>query len=75
MTDKQLADIKKVDDEFFLPKMQEVFEKADGDFEKMMAEMAKLTEERNAKVKPLISAEQYTKYIEMFSRGPGGGNR
>ena len=82
LTDKQIADIKKIDEEF-APKQRELMEKMrnGGDREKMREEMTKLNEERNAKVKPLLSAEQYTKYVEMFSRvggrpgGGGGGNR
>ena len=77
LTDKQLADIKKVEEEFF-PKQMELFEKYRDDRETMMTEFQKLREEQNKKVKPLISAEQYTKYVE-FNRprqgGGGGGNR
>ena len=77
LTDKQLADIKKVEEEF-TPKQMELFEKYRDDREKMGEEMRKLTDARNAKVKPLISTEQYTKYVE-FNRprqgGGGGGNR
>jgi len=82
LTDKQVADIKKIDEEF-APKQRELAEKYRDDREKMAAERTKLNEARNAKVKPLLSAEQYTKYIE-FNRprqgqgqgqGGGGGNR
>ena len=77
LTDKQIADIKKIDEEF-APKQRELFEKYRDDREKMAAERTKLNEARNAKVKPLLSAEQYTKYVE-FNRprqgGGGGGNR
>ena len=77
LTDKQLADIKKVEEDF-APKQQELMEKFRGsqDREAMSAEFQKLREEINAKVKPLISAEQYTKYVEFNtfrSRGQGGG--
>jgi len=74
LTDKQLADIKKVEEEFF-PKQMELFEKYRDDRETMMTEFQKLREEQNKKVKPLISAEQYTKYVEFnnFRRGQGGG--
>ena len=77
LTDKQLEDIKKIDDEFYFPKMQEIAEKAAGDFEKMRTEMTKLNEERNEKVKPLLSEEQFTKYVEAntFRGGGPGGNR
>jgi len=79
LTDKQLADIKKIDEEF-APKQRELFEKYRDDREKMQAERTKLTEARNAKVKPLLSAEQYTKYVEFMrprqgQGGGGGGNR
>lgn len=72
LTDKQLADIKKIDEEY-TPKTRELFEKYSNDREKMTAEMTKLNEERNAKVKPLLSADQYTKYVEMNNRMRGGG--
>ena len=75
LTDKQLADIKKVEEEF-TPKQMELFEKYRDDREKMREEMTKLSDARNAKVKPLISAEQYTKYVEFNRpRQGGGGNR
>ena len=73
LTDKQLADIKKVGEEFF-PKTAELFQKFEGDFEKIGPEMQKLREQQNEKVKTLISAEQYKKYVEFVSRPPGGGN-
>ena len=75
LTDDQLDKIKKIDEEFN-PKMRELFEKYRDDRDKMMEERTKLVEARNAKVKPLLSAEQYTKYVEMTSRfGGRGGNR
>ena len=76
LTDAQLASIKKIDEEFN-PKMRELFEKYRDDRDKYTEERTKLTEARNAKVKPLLSAEQYTKYVEMMSRfgGRQGGNR
>ena len=85
LTDTQLAAIKKVDDEFYYPKMQELRQQAGGNFnsESMRTEMTKLNEERNEKIKPLISAAQYAKFVESFTgfgRGRpggqgGGGNR
>ena len=72
LTDKQLADIKKIDEEF-TPKQTELREKYRDDRDKMREESQKLNEQRNAKVKPLLSAEQYTKYVEQYGRGFGGG--
>ena len=79
LTDKQLADIKKVE-ESYTPKMNELRTKfmETQDREKWAADFQKLREEINAKVKPLISAEQYAKYVELNSptfgqRGQGGG--
>ena len=80
LNDTQLEGIKKLEAEY-QPKLSELFEKYGNDREKMMEERTKLTNERNEKVKPLISAEQYTKYVEMSSQqgrpggGGGGGNR
>ena len=75
LTDKQVADIKKVYDEYS-PKQTELMQKYQGgDREKMMEEFTKLNDERNAKIKPLISADQYTKYMETFGRSFGGGQR
>jgi Spy/CpxP family protein refolding chaperone len=74
LTDKQLGEIKKIEANF-RTKMQEVREKAGGDREKMREEMTKLRNEQNAKVKPLLKEDQYTKYVEMnqFRGRPGGG--
>ena len=77
LNDTQLSGIKNIEEEY-QPKMLELFEKYGNDREKMMQERTKLTNERNEKVKPLISAEQYTKYVEMSNqqgRPGGGGNR
>jgi len=76
LNDSQLASIKKIEEEY-QPKMRELFQKYGDDREKMMQERTKLTNERNEKVKPLISAEQYTKYVEMSNqqRRPGGSGR
>ena len=80
LNDTQLAGIKKIEEEY-QPKMRELFQQYGEDREKMMAERTKLMNERNEKVKPLISAEQYTKYVEMSNQqgrpggGGGGGNR
>jgi Spy/CpxP family protein refolding chaperone len=74
LNDTQLDGIKKIEEEY-QPKMRELFQKYGDDREKMMQERTKLMNERNEKVKPLISAEQYTKYVEMSNqqRRPGGG--
>jgi hypothetical protein len=73
LNDTQLAGIKKIEEEY-QPKMRELFQTYGDDREKMMAERTKLMNERNEKVKPLISAEQYTKYVAMSQQGrPGGG--
>ena len=81
LNDTQLDGIKKIEEEY-QPKMRELFQQYGDDREKMMQERTKLMNERNEKVKPLISAEQYTKYVEMSSQqgrpgggGGGGGNR
>ena len=80
LNDTQLAGIKKIEEEY-QPKMRELFQQYGEDREKMMQERTKLMNERNEKVKPLISAEQYTKYVEMSNQqgrpggGGGGGNR
>jgi hypothetical protein len=80
LNDQQLDAIKKIDEEF-APKQRELFEKFRDNREQMAAERTKLNEERNAKVKPLLSAEQFTKYVEFTNRfggrqgGGGGGNR
>jgi len=79
LTDAQLDEIKKADTEM-RTKMQSLRESGGGDREAMMAEMTKLTEARNAKVKAQLSAEQYTKYEAEYGRafgrpGGGGGNR
>jgi len=76
LTDAQLNGIKKIETEY-RTKMQAAREKADGDRDKMREEFTKLRTEQNAKVKPLISAEQFKKYEEMQAqrRPQGGGNR
>ena len=77
LNDTQLAGIKKIEEEY-QPKMSALFQQYGDDREKMMQERTKLMNERNEKVKPLISAEQYTKYVEMSNqqgRPGGGGNR
>jgi hypothetical protein len=74
LNDTQLAGIKKIEEEY-QPKLRELFQQYGDDREKMMAERTKLMNERNEKIKPLISAEQYTKYVAQANqqRGPGGG--
>ena len=79
LTDTQLDEIKKADEEM-RTKMQSLRDSGGGDREAMMAEMTKLTEARNAKVKAQLSAEQYTKYEAAYGRAfggrpGGGGNR
>jgi len=78
LTDKQLDDIKKIEADY-RTKMTSAREKAGDDREKMREEMTKLRTEQNAKVKPLLKEDQYTKYVEMQTRnrpgGQGGGNR
>ena len=79
LTDKQVADIKKVYDEY-TPKQNDLRQKymgqgQGGDMEKFREESTKLNDERNAKIKPLITADQYTKYLESFGRGFGGGQQ
>jgi len=74
LNDSQLTSIKKIEEEY-QPKMRELFQQYGDDREKMMQERTKLMNERNEKVKPFISAEQYTKYVALSNqqRGPGGG--
>ena len=80
LNDTQLAGIKKIEEEY-QPKMRELFQQYGNDRDKMTQERTKLTNERNEKVKPLISAEQYTKYVALSNQqggrpgGGGGGNR
>ena len=79
LNDTQLAGIKKVEEEY-QPKMRALFQQYGNDREKMMQERTNLMNERNEKVKPLISAEQYTKYVALSNQqgrpgGGGGGNR
>ena len=77
LSDKQLADFKKIDEEY-MAKMREAREKAGDDREKMRESMTKLRAEQTAKIKPLLSEEQFKKYEELqaqrMQRG-GGGNR
>ena len=61
LNDKQVAEIKKLDEAFF-PKLAEVFEKYGDNREKMTEEMTKVRTEQNTKVKPLLSADQFKKY-------------
>jgi len=61
LTDKQLTDIKKIDEDY-RAKMQTARENAGGDREKMRETMTKLRTEQTAKIKPLLSAEQFKKY-------------
>lgn len=78
LTDKQLDDIKKIETEY-QTKQQSLREQfgQGGDREKMREEQTKLNNERNAKVKPLLSADQYTKYESQANQmgGPGGGGQ
>ena len=78
LSDTQLAGIRKIEEEY-QPKMSALIQQYGSDREKMMEERTKLMNERNEKVKPLISADQYTKYVEMSSQqgrsGGGGGSR
>ena len=79
LNDTQLAGIKKIEEEY-QPKMRALFQQYGNDREKMMQERTNLMNERNEKVKPLISAEQYTKYVALSNQqgrpgGGGGGNR
>ena len=80
LNDTQLAGIRKIEEEY-QPKMRELFQQYGNDRDKMMQERTKLMNERNEKVKPLISAEQYTKYVALSNQqggrpgGGGGGNR
>jgi len=81
LNDTQLAGIKKIEEEY-QPKLAGLFQTYGNDREKMMEERTKLTNEMNEKVKPLISAEQYTKFVGMSNQqggrpggGGGGGDR
>ena len=64
LTDKQLAEIKKID-ESYMPKYRDLFEKYRDDRDKMTEEFTKLRKEVSGKVKPLLSAEQFKKYEEI----------
>ena len=76
LNDTQLNGIKKIDTEY-RTKMQDARDKADGDRDKMREDFTKLRTEQNAKIKPLLSADQYKKYEELQAqrRPGGGGNR
>jgi len=83
ITTSQLDSIKKFDAEF-APKQRELFEKYRDDREKMTTERAKLTDQLNAKIKKVLTADQYKKYDELNKQrqertrqggGGGGGNR
>ena len=77
----QLDSIKKFDAEF-APKQRELFEKYRDDREKMTSERTKLTDQLNAKIKKVLTADQYKKYEELNrqrmerfrNRGGDGGN-
>lgn len=75
LNDQQVDSLKAIDTAFFT-KMREQREKSGGDRDAMRADMQKMNEERNERVKAILSEEQYKKYVEAESqrrqRGPGG---
>ena len=85
LNDKQVADFKKIDDEYTTKRM-ELFTKmrdSGADRDKIMAESDKMTKEQNEKIKKIFTADQFKKYEEMVAAqrqrmgqgGGGGGNR
>lgn len=75
LNDQQVDSLKVIDQEFFT-KMREQREKNGGDREKGREEMKKMGEQRDERVKTILTDEQFTKYKEMENqrrqRGPGG---
>ncbi|MDR1722487.1 MAG: hypothetical protein LBR84_00930 [Tannerella sp.] len=83
LNEKQVESIKTID-ENFMKKMQAQREQGqDGDREARMQQMRKMSEERNAEYKKILTEEQYKKFIEQEEQrrqqfgGPrnGGGDR
>lgn len=74
LNDQQVDSLKVIDQEFFT-KMREQREKNGDDREKGREEMQKMSEQRNERVKKILTDEQFTKYQEMESqrRQRGGG--
>jgi hypothetical protein len=64
LNDKQLADIKKIDEEY-TTKQRAAREKG-GD--NVREEMTKLRTEQTAKIKPLLSADQFKKYEAFLAQ-------
>lgn len=67
LTDAKVASIKKIEEEF-RTKQREAMEKAGGDRDKMREERTKLTTERNAAVKKVISADEFKKYEAFIAQ-------
>jgi len=80
ITTAQLDSIKKFDAEF-TPKQRELFEKYRDDPEGRREATTKLREQQDAKLKKVLTTEQFTKYQEFRRQrmqrpgGGGGGNR
>lgn len=75
LNDQQVDSLKVIDQEFFTT-MREQREKNGNDREKGREIMQKMNEQRNERVKAILSEEQFTKYQEMENqrrqRSPGG---
>jgi Skp family chaperone for outer membrane proteins len=75
LNDQQVDSLKVIDQEFFT-KMREQREKKGNDREKGREEMRKMGEQRDERVKTILTEEQFTKYKELENqrrqRGPGG---
>ena len=76
LKDSQIDSIKKFDQER-MTKSRELFEKYPDDRDKVRAESTKLMDQRNEKVKAVLTKEQYEKFqkFEAARRPFGGGQR
>lgn len=64
LTDKQAADLKSLNEEF-ATKMKNDRESAKADRQKMRDNMKQMREDRNAKIKKILTDEQYQQYLKM----------
>jgi hypothetical protein len=80
LSDKQIDSVTAILQEF-QPKQREIFSNQDMSREDKMAKMKELTDARNARLKGILTSEQFKKYQEMEERrrqrmggGRPGGN-
>lgn len=64
LTDKQAADLKSLNEEF-ATKMKNDRESAKADRQKVRDNMKQMREDRNAKIKKILTDEQYQQYLKM----------